>query len=190
MKYELTYNNEIGVGSKSPHHPSNYSGVTIGAGMDLKHFTKKEAGDIFKRVNISLLNRIKLTAACGLYGQNARVFCDKNKEIEITDEQQYDLFLELTPSYEDRAINDYNNLLIVNKPKYEDLPQTVKDLLFDYSYNVGVSKFPRFFTGLIKGSKSEALSQYKRFTGGKPLGRRNKDTLELLKQYDFRDLTK
>lgn len=192
MKYNLTFNNEIGTGayeSKKLHKPSANSGITIGAGYDLKHREKAEIKNDLLEAGLSNEDAEIISNGAGLAGDDAEKFLKENSNITITEEQQEKLFEKVVPVYEARAINGYEKIDLENKPNYEDLPQKVKDLLVDYAYNVGVETFPKFFKAVIKGDEETALNQYKRYTDGKPLGKRNEDTLSLLKSYDFKDLT-
>lgn len=190
-RYNLTFNNEIARGwsdSREPHFPGGSSGVTIGPGYDLKHRTEKEVVDDLTKVGVDRDKAVRLSKGVGLTGDSAESFADSNDDIELTDEQEKELFSLVVPKYEKRARKDYSKLNIPNKPDFEDLPDEVKTLLVDYSYNVGVSKFPKFFKALVEGDKNEALKQYKRYSGGKPLGRRNKDTLKFIENYSFKKL--
>lgn len=191
--YNLTFDNEIGRGrndSRYLHVPSETSGVTIGPGYDLGDRTKEEVVDDLVSVTVDEETSNRIAEGAGLKGAEANKFIDDNEDIAITDEQEKLLFDKVLPTYIDRAKKDYDNFNIEGKPSFDELPDTVKGLLVDYSYNVGVSKFPKFFNALIKGDKEEAIKQYKRYTGGVPLGRRNRDTLKVLNAYDFNDLTK
>lgn len=190
--YDLTFNNEIGRGrndSRELHLPSETSGVTIGPGYDLGERSADEIVTDLTSVGIEQEVADRISQGAGLTGQEAENFIDSNDDIEITDEQEKQLFEKIVPVYEDRAVSDYEEFTIEGKPSYEELPEVIKGLLVDYAYNVGVSKFPKFFNALITGNKEEAIAQYKRYTGDKPLGRRNKDTLKVLNSYDFIDLT-
>lgn len=193
MKYSLTYYNEIGRGahdSRRLHLPTPTSGITIGPGYDLKHRTEKEVIlDLTKGGDIELSTAKAISKGVGLTGSEALEFINKNKDISISSEQEYELFIFMCPVYELRAEMDYDKFThIKNPPPYKVLPQLVKELLVDYSYNVGVSKFPTFFNALISGDKEIALKEYVRYSNGVPLGRRNKDTLDLLNHYKFVDL--
>jgi len=182
-KYKLTYYNEIGVGSKGPHHPSYSSGVTIGCGYDLKHKTIDEMRDDFKASGIS----IDLSKAIGLKGNEASLFCKMNSNLKITDLQQELLFEVICPKYEKETIKEYKRMFR-NSPDYQDLDENIKNLLFDFNYNLGsINGFPKFFKALMNGDKQSAFNNYKRFADGKPLGRRNDDTRKILESHNFRN---
>lgn len=191
-KYSLTFNNEIGRGkyeSRKLHTPPGNSGVTIGPGYDLSHRKAEEVVNDLTSVGIPKGDAEKIAQGVGLKGEKAKKFAKDNSEIRITDEQEKALFDKVIPEYQRRAKRDYNKLPVKGKPDYEKLPEEVKALLLDYSYNVGVSEFPSFFTALVSGNKKEAYKHYKRYTGKYELVQRNKDTLKLLNQYDFKDLS-
>lgn len=190
--YSLTFNNEIGRGkyeSRKLHTPPGNSGVTIGPGYDLSHRKAEEVVKDLTSVGIPKGVAEKIAQGIGLKGEEAKKFAKDNSEIKITDEQEKALFDKVVPEYQRRAERDYNKLPIKGKPDYEKLPEEVKALLLDYSYNVGVTKFPKFFKALVSGDKEEAIKQYKRYAGKDELDKRNKDTLSFLKNYDFKDLS-
>ena len=190
--YSLTFNNEIGRGkyeSRKLHTPPGNSGVTIGPGYDLAHRKAEEVVKDLTSVGIPKGDAEKIAQGIGLKGEEAKKFAKDNSEIKITDEQEKALFDKVIPEYQRRAERDYNKLPVKGKPDYEKLPEEVKALLLDYSYNVGVSTFPSFFTALVSGNKKEAFKHYKRYTGKNELEQRNKDTLSFLKNYNFKDLS-
>lgn len=188
QKYALTYYNEIGAGSKSPHHPSFESGVTIGCGYDLKHksISKVENELSESRIDEDIIKR--LLKGVGLSGKEASQFCKDNKDIEITEANQLTLFEVLAHAYEAKAIKDYKKMFGDSAPSYYDLPTDIKALIFDYTYNLGtINKFPKFFKALLSGDRRAAYANYKRYTGGVPLGKRNTDTERVLDNLMFRN---
>lgn len=193
-KYDLTFNNEIGVGSNHFHHPSEFSGVTIGPGYDFKHRKPKDVLRHFEIIigDLEPLDSAILKMACGLSGEEAREFCEEYKDrIDLSVKEQRALFELITPSYEAKAIKDYVNMFedYDHVPSYHTLPSEIKDLIFDFTYNLGsINKFPRFFKALLTGDRQAAFANYKRYTGGKPLGRRNDDTLKVLENVMFAKL--
>lgn len=189
-KYAMTYYNEIGVGSRFLHHPSYTSGVTIGCGYDLKH---KSNEDIDKDLEFAKIERDTidiLKNATGLSKSEASDFCNKYDTLEITDAQQINLFKAISPYYEKIAIKDYEYMFKeVNVPSYIHLPEDIKDLIFDFTYNLGsIKTFPMFFKALLSGDRKACYANYLRYTNGKPLGRRNEDTKKILDGIMFRDL--
>jgi hypothetical protein len=191
VTFDMTYDNEIGKESKKPHHPSDSSGVTIGAGYDMKNRSATEIKNDMIEIGVDKGTAEVLSAASGLSGDKAKLFTQLFDSIELTDTQQRQLFDKVLPTYVKKAKTGYNTISknISKAPKYDELPNTVKELLVDYSYNTGVTKFPKFFKALIKGDKETALKEYTRYTGKTKLGRRNDDTLKILNKYDFKDLT-
>lgn len=194
--YGLTFTNEVlnGVSNKI-HHPTgkvtDKSGVTLGPGYDMRHKSPEQIKKDLIAIGVSKDKANLLSSASGLTGQKALDFVKNNrKAIELSELQEKQLFNLLAPKYEEAAKKQYGLLTKTkNKPKYDELPDEVKTLLFDYAYNVGVTEFPTFFEGVLTGDKQKALDNYKRYSSGKPLGRRNKDTLDFLYKYNFRDLT-
>lgn len=190
-KYDLTFDNEIGAGSESFHHPSSVSGATIGPGYDFKHRKPNEVLNHFKTVigDLEPLESAVLKMACGLSGEEAKDFCsDYKDQIVLSVKEQRALFEIITPSYERKAIKDYEAMFkdYDNVPSYTDLPRDIKDLIFDFTYNLGtINGFPKFFKALLTGDRKTAFDNYKRYTGGIPLGRRNDDTLKVLKNTIF-----
>ena len=184
-EYGLTYYNEIGVSSIKPHCPSKYSGVTIGCGYDLKERTEEQVVDELCGI-VDCRTIFKLIKGVGLKGNSAKSFC-ASCNIKITKENEEDIFKILIPIYEKIAIRDFEKTF--KGIKYSELPQDYKDLVFDFTYNLGtIRKFPSFFKALVNGDKKSAYNNYMRFTGGIPLGRRNKDTKKILDKLDFKSL--
>lgn len=58
--------------------------------------------------------------------------------------------------------------------KYDDLPQAKQVLITDFAYNLGdINKFPSLMDALNENDEKKAYDEYKRFSGGKPLVKRN-----------------
>lgn len=194
ISHSLTYSNEISANSTKLHHPknSNNSGVTIGAGYDMKHRTESEIVKDLTAVGVDKATATAMSKGAGLSGTKAKTFATNNSSYSITEEQQKKLFNRIITTYETKAKKDYKSIMkdVSKAPAFGDLPDTVQTLLVDYSYNAGVSKFPKFFKALVKGDKTNAIKEYIRYSGKNKLGRRNDETLELLNKYDFKDLTK
>lgn len=197
--YQLTFDNEVGVGSNRFHHPTPTSGVTIGAGYDFKHKTKEEVlRDFYAISNMSdfVLDDTKeyiLTKAIGLSGDEADDFVEKYSHvINLTNKQQSDLFQISISKYIAKCKEDYEEMFKdYQKPPFLELPKEVRALMIDFTYNLGTLKtFPKFFTALLTGDRKGAMSNYMRYTGGKPLGRRNKDTKKVLDSMLFKSLIK
>ena len=67
------------------------------------------------------------------------------------------------------------------KGAYDRLSQEKQMLLTDYAYNAVLREFDDFTRGVMTGDKDLMLEQYKRYTGGKPLVKRNAWTKEVIK---------
>jgi GH24 family phage-related lysozyme (muramidase) len=58
--------------------------------------------------------------------------------------------------------------------KYDDLPQAKQVLITDFAYNLGdINKFPSLMDALNENDEKKAYDEYERFSGGKPLVKRN-----------------
>lgn len=56
---------------------------------------------------------------------------------------------------------------------FDNMSPEQRVLLTDYEYNVGLSKFPTFTQGVVRGDKKTMLKEYKRYTGGNEMTQRN-----------------
>lgn len=64
---------------------------------------------------------------------------------------------------------------------FNSLPQDRQMLLVDYDYNLGsLSKFPNFVDAAVKGNNEKMLKEYVRYSGGKPLKKRNDWSLNVI----------
>ena len=66
------------------------------------------------------------------------------------------------------------------KGTFDSLPQDSQMLLVDYAYNGVLNSFPTFTDALVKGDKTTMLKEYKRYSGSKLLGERNKWTRSVI----------
>jgi hypothetical protein len=66
------------------------------------------------------------------------------------------------------------------KGTFDSLPQDSQMLLVDYAYNGVLNTFPTFTDALVKGDKTTMLKEYKRYSGSKLLGERNKWTRSVI----------
>lgn len=192
-QYSLTYNSEVGTDSTKLHNPGTGSGVTIGAGYDMKHRTESDIVKDLTAVGVDKDRAVAMSKGAGLKGDEADAFAKSNSTYSITEEQQKKLFDISIKRYEKKAKKDYASIIkdVKNAPKFEQLPSTVQALLVDYTYNIGsAAEFPDFFRFLITGEKEKALQEYPRYSEGQELVKRNNDTLKVLNKYDFKDLTK
>ena len=130
LKDNKTYNAE---GSKQNklHHPSCYSGVTIGAGYDLKYRTEKEVEKDLKEVGMSQNDINILKKGVKLTNEEADNFVKQNPNFRIDEKVKKQLFC-----------NEYNKKSkiiqrIIEKTKeikWDDIPNDVKEYLVDLTY--------------------------------------------------------
>jgi hypothetical protein len=105
------------------HHPTDGSGVTIGAGYDMKQRTEEEIIEDLTAAGISQETARIIAQAAGLSGGEAKKFVADNAKIKITKEQEVALFYKV---YIEK-INDLVNKL-TNPADYETEPKYVKFL--------------------------------------------------------------
>ena len=100
----------------------------------------------------------------------------------LTDAQNESLFKNSITSHEDAARKQWNERY-PNSTQYDDLSQNKQILITDYSYNLGnISKFPNFMDALSENDEKKAYNQYKRYSKGNPLTKRNKWSKEKLNE--------
>jgi hypothetical protein len=200
-KYLFTFQQEAGQNSLYPHVPSNddntKSGVTIGAGYDLGKFEHSEHGRLQAFQELSALGIDEHTAkslsdAAGLKGNDAHVWVDSHKSIQITEDNQVNLFNNVIPQYEQKAQDILNHL--ANDPKHdiysedvkwENLSPEQKEVFFEYAYHGVLGKFPSFVEAVSKEDWSRATVEHERYADGKPLTNRNN---EFFNEYLFHNL--
>lgn len=178
-KYALTFNNEISRGrvdSRRLHHPSTGSGVTIGPGYDMLHLDEAQIRTDLVGAGIDTATATSMAAGARLSGTPATTFASNNANLQITDEQEKTLFDKAVPTYEQRAKRQYDslvqryqtdaryNLQNANIPDFHRLPNEVKQMVVDYTYNTGANAFPSFFAAILRGDQSTANTQYMRYT--------------------------
>ena len=170
----FTYEQEIGPNSTKLHHPTKTSGVTIGAGYDMKEKSQDTILEDMSSVEIPQDKTERLSLASGLSGKEASDFVKENSDLEITPEQQEKLFtISMSEAFK-RADNDLQSMGYDPANVSEDK----KELLADYAYNIGgLLNFPKFTNALVNNDFDTAKKESKRFSGKQPLTRRNKATL-------------
>ena len=178
---EFTFKQEIGSKSKQPHVPSINSGVTIGPGYDMKEKSKEQVINDLTTSGVSEDKAIKLSEGVQLSGESAINFANKNKNIKVSSEVERNLFKLVYPTYLNKTIQDLKNM------GYD--PDSIEndklELLTDYTYNIGTLRtHPKFVKSMIENDFETAKKEYKRFTGKKELGKRNKDTLASLQKLE------
>jgi hypothetical protein len=123
--------------TRTPHVPSDTSGLTIGRGYDMKFRTPEQ---IIKELTAAGLKPedAKLYAgAAKLYGESARAYMQKTKLPEITPGQQKALFIQIYAVYAKRVQalcegEEYTKRF--GKCDYAKLHPVIQDLLVDLHY--------------------------------------------------------
>ena len=170
---KFTYEQEIGPNSTKLHHPTKTSGVTIGAGYDMKEKSQDTIIEDMTSVGVPEDKADRLSLASGLSGKEASDFVKENSDLEITLPEQEKLFtIKISEAFK-QADNDLRSLGY----DPDQVPQDKKEVLADYTYNLGnLITFPKFTDAFLKGDLKVALAESDRYSNGKPLTRRNKAT--------------
>tara|TARA_Y100000114_G_scaffold28793_1_gene24581 strand:- start:4447 stop:7677 length:3231 start_codon:yes stop_codon:yes gene_type:complete len=176
---QLTYRQEIGKNSTKIHHPTPTSGITVGAGYDMKGRTSEEIIEDLTMAGVDADVAGQISKAAGLSGDEAKQFMKDNKGLGITEDQQLKLFDTVFANTVIRTQNQLRNMGY--NPK--DIPENKLILLVDYVYNTG-SLFPKFTKAIIDNDYETAKKEYKRYSGDKELTRRNKATLSYIKELE------
>jgi hypothetical protein len=79
--------------SRTPHVPSDSSGVTIGRGYDLKERTETEVVDALTAAGLTSTQAVAYSKGVRLQGQEARNFIKSSSLTDITPSQQKKLFI-------------------------------------------------------------------------------------------------
>ena len=99
------------------------------------------------------------------------------KQGYLTDEQAENAVDSLVQKYYDAAKRVYDGKY--GAGEWDKLSDKSQSILVDYSYNPGLAKFPKLMEGFHSGNLDLIRQNYKRYSGGKELGR-NKVLLEEL----------
>lgn len=99
------------------------------------------------------------------------------KQGYLTDEQAESAVDSLVQKYYDAAKRVYDGRY--GAGEWDKLSDKSQSILVDYSYNPGLAKFPKLMEGFHSGNLDLIRKNYKRYSGGKELGR-NKVLLEEL----------
>lgn len=99
------------------------------------------------------------------------------KQGYLTDEQAESAVDSLVQKYYDAAKKVYDERY--GAGEWDKLSDKSQSILVDYSYNPGLAKFPKLMEGFHSGNLDLIRKNYKRYSGGKELGR-NKVLLEEL----------
>lgn len=182
IRYEFTYNQEIGHQGQSlvPHFPGGNSGVTIGPGYDLGGRSPGEIYSDLMRVGVHPEIAETLSRAAYKTGDEAGRWIDQQGGLYITEEQQKALYEEvLVPEYEQRMQSqllhfaEHSEGITDEMVDIDHLSARQKHILFDYTYNAGLSKFPTLVEAVLKEDWDEVSRHYERFSAGEPLYYRN-----------------
>lgn len=99
----------------------------------------------------------------------------------LTDEQAVGAVDTLVQKYYNDAKKVYDKRF--DDGEWDKLSEKSQSILVDYSYNPGLSKFTKLMDAFHSGDKDGILKEYKRYSGGKPLGR-NKTLFEEIQTLD------
>lgn len=91
------------------------------------------------------------------------------KQGYLTDEQATHFVDTLVQKHYNTARKYYNE--VYGEGAWDKLSDKSQSILVDYSYNPGLSKFPKLMEAFHSGDKEGILREYKRYSDGKPLGR-------------------
>ena len=180
---DFTFRNEVQAGRSSrPHWPGGRSGLTLGPGYDIGDRAAYEVVR-FLTEEIGATDGPGLRCfadAAGLKGDDARVYAEANRAaldaLSITREQEERIFCALAPGYEYRV----QRFLDRHHPgtALADLDDDQKCILFDYAYNVGLEKFPKFAAAVLARDWVAARAESRR--GGLEGTRRERETYAFL----------
>lgn len=182
MRYEFTYNQEIGHQGQSlvPHFPGGKSGVTIGPGYDMGGRSSEQIYNDLTRVGIDPEVAETLSQAAYKTGNEANRWIQSHGGLNITEEQQKALFEEvLVPDYEARMATQLQHFaenydgVSSDMIDIAQLSERQKHILFDYTYNAGLSKFPTLVEAVLTEDWDKVSLHFERFSAGEPLYYRN-----------------
>lgn len=180
--YDFTYNQEIGHQGQSliPHFPGGKSGVTIGPGYDMSQRTPEEIYQDLTAAGIDPETVQMLMGAAHKSGGEAQHWVHSHHNIHITEEQQRFLFYHiLVPEYEERTQQQLQ-LYVESHPEidptiadWDNLSDKQKQMLFDFTYNIGLGKFPTFVNAVLEEDWDKAYQSFERRSAGELLTYRN-----------------
>ncbi|MFN4144592.1 MAG: pesticin C-terminus-like muramidase [Runella sp.] len=182
-KYPFTYNQEIGHQGQSlvPHFPGGLSGVTIGPGYDMGSRSPQEIYQDLTRAGVPAATAELFMEAAYKTGDEAQAWVAAHRhELSINEVQQATLFDEvLVPEYERRMRSQLELLAHQNDGishdmiVWENLSEKQKHILFDFTYNPGLTKFPTLTEAVLRQDWDTVYESYQRFSAGQPLSYRN-----------------
>lgn len=138
--------------SHALHHPTASSGVTIGAGYDMKERTAAAIERDLIAVQVPAAAARTAAMGAGLFGAQATAFVKENKNLlNLTEGQQRQLIIHVVPHYE----------AIVKRRIRVPLHQQEFDALVSYVYNPGAG-WPATARLVNAGQKHDAMLEIKK----------------------------
>ena len=165
-KYRFTFESEIGFGpndSTKPHWPGGNSGVTIGPGYDMQFRSAAQIAIDLTAVGVSQVIAKALSDAASLKeGAADQWIADHAADnLRISRIQEQDLFeLVLALKYEKETADHVDQKF--GKGTWAKLDSDQQAMLFDYQYNPGLSKFPKFSKAVVDADWKTVLDEYER----------------------------
>jgi GH24 family phage-related lysozyme (muramidase) len=164
------------------HWPAGASGVTLGAGYDMKGRSANSIASDMKAIGLDESTSRTISSAAGLTGQTAKEFCENNHElVNLSDESQIELLRKIVPNYEN----------MVNRAMKIDLEQNEFDALVSFAYNPG-GGWVKVTSYINQGAVDSAMTEIKKYvlSGGVTFSglvkRRNDEvTLYTRGRYEF-----
>jgi GH24 family phage-related lysozyme (muramidase) len=173
LKFLSAHESQAGV-SNHLYWPGGASGVTLGAGYDMKRRTKAVIEADLAAIGLPAAVSASISEAAGLEGAAARAFAHRNAGlVSLTPDQEMALLLVTAPPYED----------IVHRQILVTLAQHQFDALVSFAYNPG-GPFGPVAGPINRGDHDTAMAEIRNrvFSGGHRLDdlvRRRKDETEL-----------
>lgn len=136
-KGKITFDTEGSSDASSPyysrklHWPGSASGVTIGRGYDLKERKQKEAVAHLTLAGISESVAERIAKGCKLSGKSAQSFVRANKDVEITAEQEINLFKQV---YDEKQTYAASCLKRWSNTDWGSLSLPMQDIIVDLFY--------------------------------------------------------
>jgi hypothetical protein len=164
------------------HWPGGASGVTLGAGYDMKGRSAESIVADMKAIGLDDATSHAISGAAGLQGAAASTFCHQNSQVvNLSDSKQIELLHKTVPHY----------VHMVNTAVTVDLTKNQFDALVSYAYNPG-GGWHKVTDMINKGQVSAAMDEIRKYvySGGSifdGLVKRRKDetTLYTTGHYEF-----
>jgi GH24 family phage-related lysozyme (muramidase) len=180
LKFLSAHESLAGV-SNHLYWPGGASGVTLGAGYDMKRRTKAGIEADLAAIGLAAAVCARVSQAAGLVGAAARGFAYRNAGlVSLTPDQEMALLLVTAPPYED----------IVHRQILVPLVQHQFDALVSFAYNPG-GPFGPVAGPINRGDHDTAMAEIRNrvFSGGHRLDdlvRRRRDETELFVSGSYR----